>query len=68
MELCAELIDEELEEMEADEKRVINLLKPQEIKSFLDQYVIGKKKEKKGYNAYATFIMLTGCILVSRVF
>ena len=47
VELCAELIDEELEEMEADEKRVINLLKPQEIKSFLDQYVIGQEEAKK---------------------
>ncbi len=47
VELCAELIDEELEELEADEKRVINLLKPQEIKNFLDQYVIGQEEAKK---------------------
>ena len=36
VELCAELIDEELEELEAEENKSINLLKPKEIKTFLD--------------------------------
>ena len=47
VELCAELIDEELEELEAEEKKSINLLKPKEIKSFLDEYVIGQEEAKK---------------------
>ena len=47
VELCAELIEEELEELEAEEKKSINLLKPKEIKSFLDEYVIGQEEAKK---------------------
>ncbi len=48
VEVCAEIIDEELEMDEinpvADE---INLLKPEEIKAFLDEYVIGQDEAKK---------------------
>lgn len=47
VDLCAELIDEELEELEAEERKSINLLKPKEIKSFLDEYVIGQDEAKK---------------------
>jgi ATP-dependent Clp protease ATP-binding subunit ClpX len=47
VELCAELIDEELEELEAEENKSINLLKPKEIKTFLDEYVIGQEDAKK---------------------
>ena len=47
VELCAELIDEELEELEAANSKSINLLKPKEIKSFLDEYVIGQEEAKK---------------------
>lgn len=45
VDICAEIIEEEFEdEAEYDD---INLLKPVEIKSFLDQYVIGQDDAKK---------------------
>ena len=49
MEICAEIIEEELDEYdEQDEKQSgINLLKPKEIKAFLDDYVIGQDEAKK---------------------
>ncbi len=50
VELCAELIDEELDQEgleEEPEQEEINLLKPREIKEFLDQYVIGQEDAKK---------------------
>lgn len=49
IELCSEILDEELE-MENDEyfdDSDINLLKPKEIKSFLDEYVVGQDDAKK---------------------
>ena len=49
IELCLEILDEELE-MENDEyfdDSDINLLKPKEIKSFLDEYVVGQDDAKK---------------------
>lgn len=48
IELCAELIEEELEldEQELGDEE-INLLKPKEIKEFLDEYVIGQGEAKK---------------------
>ena len=39
IEICAEIIDEELD-IEEDGLESINLLKPKEIKDFLDEYVI----------------------------
>lgn len=47
--LCAEIISEELEEQPYDEALTgeINLLKPQEIKEILDEYVIGQDEAKK---------------------
>ena len=49
VELCSEIIDEELGEEESgfEIEEEINLLKPEEIKSFLDEYVIGQEKEKR---------------------
>jgi len=47
VELCAELIEEELGDEDREENKSINLLKPQEIKSFLDDYVIGQEEAKK---------------------
>lgn len=46
--LCTEIIEEEIEDqgMLADEND-INLLKPKEIKDFLDQYVIGQDEAKR---------------------
>ena len=43
--ICAEIADEELEETGAEDS--INLLKPKEIREFLDQYVIGQEEAKK---------------------
>ena len=43
--ICAEIVDEELEETGAEDS--INLLKPKEIREFLDQYVIGQEEAKK---------------------
>lgn len=45
IEICSEIIEEELEDSELDDG--INLLKPKEIKSFLDEYVIGQEEAKK---------------------
>lgn len=51
VDICAEIIEEELEENdfdgEADEAEQINLLKPEELKAFLDEYVIGQDQAKK---------------------
>lgn len=48
VELCSEIIEEELNEDEIGmEEEDINLLKPQEIKAFLDDYVIGQENAKK---------------------
>ncbi len=45
VDICAEIIEEEFEEFE-DMGAGINLLKPMEIKSFLDEYVIGQDEAK----------------------
>lgn len=47
IDLCSEIMEEEYEEMEQEEKLSINLLKPIEIKEFLDDYVIGQEEAKK---------------------
>ena len=48
VELCSEIIEEEMgEEENGTEAEEINLLKPEEIKAFLDDYVIGQEKAKK---------------------
>lgn len=50
VDICAEIIEEELEEEDAagfDESEQINLLKPEELKAFLDEYVIGQEQAKK---------------------
>lgn len=46
VDICAEIIEEEFDDYTA-EKLEINLIKPKEIKSFLDQYVIGQDEAKK---------------------
>ena len=49
VELCAELIEEEFE-LDDEPEQVfdgLNLLKPKEIKEFLDEYVIGQDEAKK---------------------
>ncbi len=49
VDICAEIIEEEFEdEYEvADSKQEINLIKPEEMKAFLDDYVIGQDAAKK---------------------
>ena len=45
--LCDEILEDELQELysdrDAEEEVEINLLKPKEIKEFLDEYVIGQE-------------------------
>lgn len=49
VEICSDIIDEELNGYSDSRKRDldINLLKPEEIKAFLDEYVIGQDDAKK---------------------
>lgn len=51
IDLCAEILEEELDGMEDEDDGLdlgsINLLKPKEIKAFLDEYVIGQDAAKK---------------------
>lgn len=51
VEICADIIEEELDEQEAEAVESstddINLLKPAEIKKFLDEYVIGQDAAKR---------------------
>ena len=49
IDLCAEILEEELDEQEDSglDFAGINLLKPKEIKGFLDEYVIGQETAKK---------------------
>ena len=50
VDICAEIIEEELEEEEEDvasDPLEINLIKPEEMKAFLDDYVIGQEAAKK---------------------
>ena len=49
IELCSEILEEELgtNESDFDVDSDINLLKPREIKEFLDEYVIGQDEAKK---------------------
>ena len=45
--LCSEIIKEEMNKEYEEMSDEINLLKPQEIKEFLDDYVIGQEEAKK---------------------
>ena len=47
VDICADIIEEEYEEEPEVEEMEINLLKPVEIKKFLDDYVIGQDDAKK---------------------
>ncbi|MBQ7067002.1 MAG: ATP-dependent Clp protease ATP-binding subunit ClpX [Lachnospiraceae bacterium] len=47
VELCSDIIEEEYEDDEICDELDINLLKPVEIKEFLDEYVIGQEEAKK---------------------
>lgn len=59
IDICADILEEELEDEEDEEAlhTEINVLKPKEIKSFLDEYVIGQESAKRAlsvavYNHY----------------
>ncbi len=59
VDICADILEEELEDEEIEESvhPEIALLKPKEIKKFLDEYVIGQEEAKKAlsvavYNHY----------------
>lgn len=57
IDICAEIMEEELEDSSSDKSVEINLLKPVQIKEFLDEYVIGQEDAKKSlsvavYNHY----------------
>ncbi len=50
VDICSEIIEEEFEEegfIEERDFQEINLIKPEEMKSFLDDYVIGQEEAKK---------------------
>ncbi len=47
VEICADIVEEEIEEVQETGEMEINLLKPVEIKEFLDDYVIGQEEAKK---------------------
>ena len=60
IEICSEIVEEELEN-EYLEEDGIHLLKPEQIKAFLDEYVIGQDDAKKAlsvavYNHYKRII------------
>lgn len=47
VDVCSEIMEEEFAEDDLDGKFEINLLKPKEIKAFLDEYVVGQEEAKK---------------------
>ena len=60
VDICAEIMEEEFQDFETESD--INLLKPKEIKDFLDQYVIGQDEAKRAlsvavYNHYKRVMM-----------
>lgn len=58
VDICADILEEELEDEEVEETASpdINLLKPKEIKNFLDEYVIGQEEAKKSSPLRCTII------------
>lgn len=47
IEICTEIIDEEFGDYHEPDTTEINLLKPEQLKAFLDDYVIGQSEAKK---------------------
>ena len=47
VDICNSILDEEMEAERKSRKHEINLMKPEEIKAFLDDYVIGQDDAKK---------------------
>ena len=56
--LCAEILDDEFAQEEEYELEGINLLKPKEIKKFLDEYVIGQDDAKRVLRAIYFYSVL----------
>lgn len=46
VDICSEIIEDELDDTVVESPE-INLLKPREIKKFLDEYVVGQEEAKK---------------------
>ena len=66
IELCSEILEEELEGQDEDGSQTlsdIRLLKPKEIKTFLDEYVIGQDEAKKVLSVavYNHYKRVTAC-------
>ena len=67
IEVCTEILEEELEyETDGNPFDGITLFKPEEIKSFLDEYVIGQEQAKKVlsvavYNHYKRIMAQKSC-------
>ena len=59
--VCSEIVNEEMEQQDAPDNGFegINLLKPREIKEFLDEYVIGQDDAKKVLSV-AVYILMLG--------
>ena len=47
IETCNDILEEEMQDYEDNDSMDINLLTPEEIKGFLDDYVIGQDEAKK---------------------
>ncbi len=47
IDICSEILEDELDEPVKESHNDINLMKPAQIKSFLDEYVIGQEDAKK---------------------
>lgn len=48
IEVCTEIMEDEFENFNEDTQE-INLMKPKEMKAFLDDYVIGQDEAEKGF-------------------
>ncbi|MBR0380900.1 MAG: ATP-dependent Clp protease ATP-binding subunit ClpX [Eubacterium sp.] len=64
IDVCAEIIEDEFEDV-IEENQDINLIKPKEMKAFLDEYVIGQDDAKKVlsvavYNHYKRILSAVG--------
>lgn len=68
VDICAEIIEEEnLEEKApASAKEEINLIKPEEMKAFLDDYVIGQDQAKRYFRLRYT-IIIKECLQIRKM-
>lgn len=67
VDICRGILDEEYAGMnEALDQ--INLIKPKEMKEFLDEYVIGQVRRRKSFLLRCITITSLRCITITRVF